>query len=108
MAFRWRANDGPTLNAGLVVLRISGDPVHYCLEILYFLDFSRGGGGGGSGPSVPPLDPRMEPDNIHLSRYTENQFDHALTAFVRHFAYFLSHAQIFKLTIHSFLNSIRV
>ena len=30
------------------------------------------------------------------------------SAFVRHFAYFLSHAQIFKLTKHSFLNSIRV
>ena len=30
MAFRWRADDGPTLNAGLVALRISGDPVQYC------------------------------------------------------------------------------
>ena len=30
------------------------------------------------------------------------------SAFVRHFAYFLSRAQIFKLTKHSFLNSIRV
>ena len=28
--FHWRADDGPTLNAGLVVLRISGDPVQYC------------------------------------------------------------------------------
>ena len=27
MAFRWRADDGPTLNAGLVVLRISGDSI---------------------------------------------------------------------------------
>ena len=40
---------------------------------------------------------------IHLLRYTENP-----SAFVRHFAYFLSHAQIFKLTKHSVLNSIRV
>ena len=30
----------PTLNAGLVVLRISGDPVQFCQEILYFCDFS--------------------------------------------------------------------
>ena len=30
MAFRWGADDGPTLNAGLVTLRISGDPVQYC------------------------------------------------------------------------------
>ena len=61
-----------------------------------------------SGTSVPPLDLRMGPDNVHLLRYTENPFDRALTAFVRHFAYFLSHAQFFKLTKHSFLNSIRV
>ena len=27
MSFRWRADDGPTLNAGLVVLRISGDSI---------------------------------------------------------------------------------
>ena len=27
---RWGADDGPTLNAGLVALRISGDPVQYC------------------------------------------------------------------------------
>ena len=29
----WRADDGPTLNAGLValrILRISGDPIQYC------------------------------------------------------------------------------
>ena len=30
MAFRWRANDGPTSNAGLVALRFSGDPDQYC------------------------------------------------------------------------------
>ena len=30
MALRWRADDGPTLNAGLVAFRISGDPDQYC------------------------------------------------------------------------------
>ena len=30
MAFRGCADDGPTLNAGLVVLRFLGDPEHYC------------------------------------------------------------------------------
>ena len=28
--FAFRADDGPTLNAGLVVLKISRDPVQYC------------------------------------------------------------------------------
>ena len=55
MAFRWRADDGPTLNAGLVaaIFRGSG-PV--LLENPIFCDFS---GGGGSGPPVPPLDTHM-------------------------------------------------
>ena len=30
MAFRWRANGGPTLNAGLVVCDFKGDPDQYC------------------------------------------------------------------------------
>ena len=50
MAYRWGTDDGPTLNAGLVALRISGDPVQYCQDILYFLRFS---GEGGSGPPDP-------------------------------------------------------
>ena len=49
MAFRWCADDGPTLNAGLV----AWDPDQYCKETLYFCDFK-----GGSGP-CPPLDPPM-------------------------------------------------
>ena len=44
MAFRWRADDGPTLNVGLVALWLSGDPDQYCEETLYFRDFSGGGG----------------------------------------------------------------
>ena len=30
MAFRWRPDDGLTLNSGLVALRNSGDPDQYC------------------------------------------------------------------------------
>ena len=46
--FRWRADDGRTLNAGLVALGFSGDPDQYCKETLYFCDFQ-----GGSGPPAP-------------------------------------------------------
>ena len=61
MAFRWRADNGPSLNAGLIALRFLGNPDQYCQETIYFCDFSLGGGGGGgSGPPVlPPLDPPM-------------------------------------------------
>ena len=40
MAFRWRADDGPTLNAGLVALCFLGN--------LYVCDFFFFWGGGGS------------------------------------------------------------
>ena len=53
-ASHWRANDGPTLNAGLVALLFFRD-----LGTLYFCDFS-GGGGGVRTPYLPPLDPRMD------------------------------------------------
>ena len=44
MAFRWRADNGPPLNAGLVALRFLGDPDQsYVFVILQ----------GGSGPTVP-------------------------------------------------------
>ena len=79
MAFPWRADDGPTLNAGFVVLRIPGDPVQYCEEILYFCDFSGGGGGGGGGGGVRTPCPHSGSAHrtgqcIHLLRYTENTF----------------------------------
>ena len=60
MAFRWRADDGPTLNVGLVVLRISRDPAKKFYILVIFQ-----GRGGGSGPPVPPLDPCMGPDNVY-------------------------------------------
>ena len=49
MAFRWRADDGPTLNALLVaaIFRGSG-PVS--LENPNFVIFQGGGGGGGPDP----------------------------------------------------------
>ena len=38
MAFRWRADGGPTLNSGFVAF--TGDPDQYCKETLYFCGFS--------------------------------------------------------------------
>ena len=38
-AFCWRADNGPTLNAGLVACDFSGDLDQYCLETLFFCDF---------------------------------------------------------------------
>ena len=55
MAFRWRADDGPTLNAGLVALLFYRGFGQVLLKTLHFCDFQRG-----SGPPVPPLDPHMQ------------------------------------------------
>ena len=57
MAFHWRADDGPILNAGLIALWCSGDPDQYCWETLYFCYFSVCVCVGGT--SCPTLDPRM-------------------------------------------------
>ena len=54
MAFRWRADVGPTLNASLVALWFFRGSGPVLLRNPIFLWFSRGGGGGGSGPPVPP------------------------------------------------------
>ena len=58
MAFRWRADDGPTLNAGLVfqVFWTSIAKKPYIVVIFVCVC----GGGGGSGPPVPSLDPPMK------------------------------------------------
>ena len=48
MAFRWRADDGPTFNASLVALWLFRGSVQYCLEILYLCYFSKSGWGSGS------------------------------------------------------------
>ena len=51
MAFRWRADDGPTLNASFVIYRESG-PV--LLRKPIFVVYQ-----GGLDPLYPPLDLRM-------------------------------------------------
>ena len=54
------------------------------------------GGGGGSGPPVPPLDPRMGPDNVYTYwDILKTHFIMRIGFNVRHFAYFLSHVQNF-------------
>ena len=58
-AFRYRTDDGPTLNAGFVAtlwfFRGSRTVPNGTLYLCYFSE-----GGGESGPPVPPLDPRMD------------------------------------------------
>ena len=57
MAFRWRANDGQTLNAGLVALNFQGIRTSIAKKSYIFVIIR---GGGGVSIPVPPLDPRME------------------------------------------------
>ena len=68
MAFRWRADDDPTLNASLVVFEnFRGSGPVLLRNSVFFCDFSGGGGGGGgggSGPPALPLDPRIRPDYV--------------------------------------------
>ena len=51
MAFRWRADDGPTVNAGLVAEIFQGIQAYIARKSYIFLIFR---GGGGFGPPVPP------------------------------------------------------
>ena len=60
MAFHWQADDGPTLNAGLVALWFKGIRTSIAKEPYVFCNFPVGG------PPVPPLDPHM-PCLFHLS-----------------------------------------
>ena len=46
------ADNGPTLNAGLVACDFSGDLDQYCLETIFFVMFK--GGGGGVRTPCPP------------------------------------------------------
>ena len=56
MAFRWRAYDGPTLNAGLVTLWFSRDPDYFAKNPYIFLDFPGAGGPDPLPPSESALD----------------------------------------------------
>ena len=56
MAFRWRADYGPILTAGVVALRFQRDPDKDFKKKNYFCDFP----GGGVRTPCPPLDPRMD------------------------------------------------
>ena len=47
----WRADNGPTLNAGLVACDFSGELDQYWLETLFFVIFK---GGGGVRTPCPP------------------------------------------------------
>ena len=58
VTFRRRADDGPSLNAGLVALYFKGIPTSIAKEPYIYVIFQ--GGGGGGGPPVPPLDPHMK------------------------------------------------
>ena len=55
MAFRWRADDGPTLNAGLVAAIFQGIRTSIARKPYIFVIFQ---GGRGRTP-FPPLDPHM-------------------------------------------------
>ena len=54
MAFRWLADDGPTLNAGLVAAIFQGIRTCIARKPYIFVIFQKG-----SEPPVPPLDPHM-------------------------------------------------
>ena len=64
MAFRWRADDGPTLNA--VILKGSG-PLF--LRNTIFCDFQ--GGGGWVPDPCPPSESAHDPNTIYALEYAE-------------------------------------
>ena len=78
MAFRWRADDDPTLNAGLVVFEnFRGSGPVLLRNSLCFCDFS--GGGGGPDPLPPPPSGSAHGTGLCLDllRYTGNPFHRA-------------------------------
>ena len=67
MAFRWRAYDDPTLNAGLVADILQRIRTCITRKPYIFCDFS-----GGSGPPAPPppLDPHLSVQSKILYKLT--------------------------------------
>ena len=62
MAFCWQADDGPTLNTGLV---FQGIRTSIAKKPYIFVIF-QGGGGGGLDPMSPPPDPHMDYISCHV------------------------------------------
>ena len=62
MVFRWQADSGPTLNAGLVALWFYMGSGPVLLRNPTFLLFFR----GGSDPLSPPLDPCIQREQTHI------------------------------------------
>ena len=56
MAFRWQADGGPTLSAGLVAVILQGILTSIAKESYIFVIFQ---GGPDPLPPPPPLDPQM-------------------------------------------------
>ena len=65
MAFRWRADNDPSLNVDLVALSFSGIRTSIAKKPYDFVIFQ----GGGSRPIVPPLDPPMFASSLVLICY---------------------------------------
>ena len=92
MAFLWRADDGPTLNAGWLgsFVIFQGIQTSIAKKPYIFVIFQGGGGGGGSGPLVPPSGP-----------------PHAISVFCKHDNGIFLHIRLgFPLFLHILENSI--
>ena len=63
MAFCWRANDGATLNAGLVALRFQGTRTSIAKKPFIFVIFQ-----GGGGTPCPPLWIRTRPGSYTICK----------------------------------------
>ena len=70
MAFRWRANDDPTLNASFVI--IQGIRTSISQKPYIFVIFP--GGGGFRPPFTPPQDPRLLDHPLYSSRSETSRY----------------------------------
>ena len=80
MEFCWRADDDPTLKAGLVAVIFQGTLTCIARKPYIFVIFQ---GGGGSGPSVLPLDPHLSDSLIYeFNTLTESGNSHTMSHFI--------------------------